>query len=104
MREIAVAEGATDVVSERDPTARTRLWAARHSSAYASAAATPGKKRSTDICVPLSELAAAVSFAREEVERRGLVAGILGHAGDGNVHLSLHVDPDDADEVRSSTS
>ena len=55
VREIAVAEGATDVVSERDPTARTRLWAARHSSRpYASAAATPGKKpRSTDICVPL---------------------------------------------------
>ena len=52
--------------------------------------------------MPLSELAAAVSFAREEVERRGLIAGIVGHAGDGNVHLSLHVDPDDPDEVRSS--
>ena len=103
VREIAVSEGATDVVAERDPTARTRLWAARHSSAYASAAAAPGKRsRSTDICVPLSELAGAVSFAREELERRGLVAGIVGHAGDGNVHLSLHVDPDDADEVRSS--
>jgi D-lactate dehydrogenase (cytochrome) len=103
VREIAVSEGATDVASERDPTARTRLWAARHASAYASAAATPGKKsRSTDICVPLSQLAGAVSFAREEVERRGLVAGIVGHAGDGNVHLSLHVDPDHADEVRSS--
>ena len=103
VREIAGSEGATDVVAERDPTARTRLWAARHSSAYASAAAAPGKKsRSTDICVPLSELAGAVSFAREELERRGLVAGIVGHAGDGNVHLSLHVDPDDADEVRSS--
>ena len=100
---IAVSEGATAVVAERDQTARARLWAARHSSAYASAAAAPGKRsRSTDICVPLSELAAAVSFAREEVERRGLIAGIVGHAGDGNVHLSLHVDPDDADEVRSS--
>jgi D-lactate dehydrogenase (cytochrome) len=103
VREIAASEGATDVASERDPTARTRLWAARHSSAYASAAAAPGKKsRSTDICVPLSELAAAVSFARDQVERRGLVAGIVGHAGDGNVHLSLHVDPEDADEVRTS--
>jgi D-lactate dehydrogenase (cytochrome) len=43
-----------------------------------------------------------VSFARAEVERRGLIAGIVGHAGDGNVHLSLHVDPDDPDELRSS--
>jgi D-lactate dehydrogenase (cytochrome) len=98
---IAESEGALDVVAERDPTARTRLWAARHASAYATAAAAPGKRhRSTDICVPLSELAAAVSFARRELERRGLVAGLVGHAGDGNVHLSLMVDPDDADEVR----
>jgi D-lactate dehydrogenase (cytochrome) len=103
VREIAGSEGATDVVAERDPTARARLWAARHASAYAAAAAAPGKRhRATDICVPLSELAAAVAFAREEVERHGLVAGIVGHAGDGNVHLSLHVDPEDPDEVRAS--
>jgi D-lactate dehydrogenase (cytochrome) len=101
--EIAGAEGAVAVARERDPTARSRLWAARHASAYASAAAAPGKRsRSTDICVPLSELAPAISFAREEVGRRGLIAGIVGHAGDGNVHLSLHVDPEDPDEVRAS--
>jgi len=103
IHEVAAAEAAIDVVVVRDPTERARLWAARHASAYASAAAAPGKRsRSTDICVPLSELAAAVSFARAEVERRGLVAGIVGHAGDGNVHLSLHVDPDDPDELASS--
>ncbi len=101
--QIAASEGAVDVVHERDPTARSRLWAGRHASAFAAAAATPGKRsRSTDICVPLSELAAAVSFARREVERRGLIAGIVGHAGDGNVHLSLHVDPDDPDEIAAS--
>ena len=103
VRELARAEGATDVVAERDPTARSRLWAARHASAYAAGAAVPGKRhRATDVCVPLSELPATVSFARREADRRGLVAGILGHAGDGNVHLSLHVDPDDPDEVRAS--
>jgi D-lactate dehydrogenase (cytochrome) len=101
--QIAESEGAVDVVAERDPTARSRLWAARHASAYATSAAAPGRRhRSTDICVPLSELAGAVSFARRELERRGLVAGIVGHAGDGNVHLALMVDPEDAEEVRSS--
>ncbi len=101
--QIAESEGSLDIVAERDPTARTRLWAARHASAYATAAAAPGRRhRSTDICVPLSELAGAVSFARQELERRGLVSGLVGHAGDGNVHLSLMVDPDDPDEVRSS--
>jgi D-lactate dehydrogenase (cytochrome) len=101
--QVAESEGSLDVVAERDPTARTRLWAARHASAYATAAAAPGRRhRSTDICVPLSELAGAVSFARQELERRGLIAGIVGHAGDGNVHLSLMVDPDDPEEVSSS--
>ena len=103
VRDLAAGEGVLELVVERDPDARSRLWAARHASAYASAAAAPGKSsRSTDICVPLSELAGAVGFARAEVERRGLIAGVVGHAGDGNVHLSLHVDPDDPTEVASS--
>jgi D-lactate dehydrogenase (cytochrome) len=54
------------------------------------------------VCVPLSELAAAVSLARAEVDRRGLIAGIVGHAGDGNVHVALHVDPDDPAELASA--
>jgi D-lactate dehydrogenase (cytochrome) len=101
--EIARSEGVVEVVQERDPTARRRIWAARHASAYAVSAFAPGKRhRSTDICVPLSELAGAVSFARREVERRGLTAGLVGHAGDGNVHVGLMVDPEDPEEVRSS--
>ncbi len=100
---IAESEGSLELVAERDPTARSRLWAARHEAAYAVAAAAPGKRhRATDVCVPLSELAGAVSFARAELARRGLVAAIVGHAGDGNVHLSLMVDPDDEAELRAS--
>ena len=100
VRAIAEDEGTTDVAAERDPTARSRLWAARHAAAYAAAAAPPGKQPpATDVCVPLSELAEAVALARAEVDRRGLVAGIVGHAGDGNVHVALHVDPDDPAEL-----
>jgi D-lactate dehydrogenase (cytochrome) len=100
VRAIAEDEGTTDVAAERDPTARSRLWAARHAATYAAAAAAPGKlPRATDVCVPLSELAEAVALARAEVDRRGLVAGIVGHAGDGNVHVALHVDPDDPAEL-----
>jgi len=39
---------------------------------------------------------------RQRRRRRGLVAGIVGHAGDGNVHLALMVDPDDPEGVRVS--
>jgi len=100
VRELAEAEGATEIVDERDPTGRARLWAARHDAAYAMAAVSPGRhERATDTCVPVSELAGAVAFARAEVERLGLDAAILGHAGDGNLHVSLQLDPDDSAEM-----
>jgi D-lactate dehydrogenase (cytochrome) len=44
--------------------------------------------------VPLTELAGAVRFARGEIERLGLDAGIVGHAGDGNLHVAIQVGPD----------
>jgi D-lactate dehydrogenase (cytochrome) len=103
VQEIALTEGATNVTLERDPDARARLWKARHDVAHAAAAMLPGtKERATDVCVPLTELAAAVRFARAGIDRLGLNAGILGHAGDGNVHVSIQVDPGNADEMRRS--
>ena len=100
LRQLAAEEGAVEIVDERDPDARARLWQARHDVTYAMAASAPGRKEwSTDTCVPVSELPGAVAFARAELERLGLRAPILGHVGDGNVHVALFVDPDDADEV-----
>jgi D-lactate dehydrogenase (cytochrome) len=100
---IAAAEGALDVVHERDPDARARLWKARHDIAYAASAGAPGRRhRSTDVCVPVSQLAATVAFARAAIERSGLDAGVIAHAGDGNVHVGLMVDPDDAGELAAA--
>jgi D-lactate dehydrogenase (cytochrome) len=88
-------EGATEVVHERDPDTRSRLWRARHDVAHALAHRYPGtKERTTDVCVPLTELAGAVHFARKEIERLGLDAGILGHAGDGNLHVAMQLAPE----------
>ena len=41
-------------------------------------------------------------FARSELERLRLQGGILGHAGDGNLHVSLHMDPDDPTALERS--
>jgi D-lactate dehydrogenase (cytochrome) len=97
---LAEGEGATEIVHERDADARRRLWAARHNAAYSWSQIWPGTKHcSTDVCVPVSELAEAIAVSRAEVDRLGLRAGILGHVGDGNFHVGVTVDPDDADEV-----
>jgi len=46
---IAADEGATEAVHERDPTARAKLWKARHDVTHAIAARFPGRKeRATD--------------------------------------------------------
>ena len=92
---IAAGEGATEVVHERDPTARAKLWKARHDVTHAIAARFPGRKeRATDVCVPLTELAGAAHFARAEVDRLGLPGGIVGHAGDGNLHVAALIGPE----------
>ena len=97
---LAEEEEAVEVAYEREADARARLWEARHNSAYSWSQIYPGTRHtSTDVCVPLSELPAAVSAARENVERLGLRAGILGHVGDGNFHIGVTLDPDDPDEI-----
>lgn len=101
--DVARAAGATEIADEREPEARARLWRARHDAAHASAAKVPGtKERATDVCVPLTELAGAARFARAEIDRLGLQAGIVGHAGDGNLHVAAQIDPADRDEVARS--
>ncbi len=103
VQEIARSEGATEIAFEQDADARAQLWRARHAVTHAAAAQVPGtKERATDVCVPVTELASAVRFARGELERLGLPGGILGHAGDGNLHVSVHIDPDDASALARS--
>jgi D-lactate dehydrogenase (cytochrome) len=96
VQELARAEGATEIVHEQDPDARARLWRARHDAAHAAAAFAPGtRERTTDVCVPLTELPGAVHFARGELDRLGLQGGIFGHAGDGNLHVNVRIHPED---------
>ncbi len=78
---------------------RSRLWKARHNAYYAAMALAPGKQGfATDACVPISRLTDCVLETRADVDASGLVAPIVGHVGDGNFHLVVLFDPDDADE------
>jgi D-lactate dehydrogenase (cytochrome) len=79
---------------------RSRLWQARHDAYWAARALRPGAQAvASDVCVPISRLAECVGETQRDIEASRLVAPILGHVGDGNFHLSLMVDLDDADEV-----
>lgn len=79
---------------------RTKLWEARHNAFYAACAAAPGKKgMATDACVPISKLADCILDTKRDIQDSGIFAPIVGHVGDGNYHLCLMFDPDDADEL-----
>ncbi len=79
------------------PEDRTRLWKARHAAYYAAKAMFPGKHVfATDACVPISRLADCLLETKADADSTGLVAPIVGHVGDGNFHLCVLFDPDDA--------
>jgi D-lactate dehydrogenase (cytochrome) len=80
---------------------RSRLWQARHDAYWAGRGLRPGAQAvATDVCVPISRLAECVTATQRDVNASGLVAPILGHVGDGNFHLTLLVDMDDAGELK----
>ncbi|MDP6883483.1 MAG: FAD-linked oxidase C-terminal domain-containing protein, partial [Rhodospirillales bacterium] len=79
---------------------RARLWQARHDAFYAAMALRPGSKGyATDVCVPISRLAECIVETRKDIEDSKILAPIVGHVGDGNFHLVMVLDPDDADEM-----
>jgi D-lactate dehydrogenase (cytochrome) len=83
-----------------DAEERARLWQARHDVYWATLAMRPGAtKISTDVCVPISRLADCIATTEVELARIGLIAPIVGHAGDGNFHVILLIDETDPSEL-----
>ncbi|MEH6728449.1 MAG: FAD-linked oxidase C-terminal domain-containing protein [Hyphomicrobiales bacterium] len=84
---------------------RTKLWQARHDAYWASLGLRPGCEGiSTDVCVPISRLAECVLETAKDIEEMKFVAPMVGHVGDGNFHVLVLVDMDDADEVARAGS
>jgi len=101
--ELARWEGCEEFQYERETEARARLWEARHHVLFALVHGSPGKlHKSTDVCVPISELAAAVAHARDSADAAGLASSIIAHAGDGNYHVLFMLDPDDREELEAA--
>jgi D-lactate dehydrogenase (cytochrome) len=100
---IAEENGGTGYTSTTSTEERNRLWQARHDAYWAQQGLRPGAKGiATDVCVPISRLAECVSAATQKVHELGLVAPIVGHAGDGNFHAALLVDMDDPKEIETA--
>jgi D-lactate dehydrogenase (cytochrome) len=100
VQELALEHGASQFSWATDERDRRKLWHARHRAYDAARATRPGSQGlTTDVCVPVSRLAECILETQADIETLGLPAPIVGHVGDGNFHVAVLVDPDDADEV-----
>jgi D-lactate dehydrogenase (cytochrome) len=100
VQEIAAEHGGSNFQWATTTEDRARLWQARHNSFYADLALRPGAKAwVTDVCVPISALAECVLETQRDVRDTGIIAPLVGHAGDGNFHLIILLDPDDPEEL-----
>lgn len=103
MKELVAEHNCEHIEFETDNAARNQLWEARHNLAYAYVHGHPGKKLMvTDVCLPISELAGAVEHARNALTSFALTGGIVGHVGDGNFHVLLMIDMNDADDIKKA--
>jgi len=95
VEEICQQNGALSIDRGIGAEERARLWEIRHQT-YESI-----KRYHTglsplimDVAVPLSRYSEMVDFSKNEV--RDLTAYLFGHAGDGNIHVHVMDDPQDA--------
>ncbi|PRD45168.1 FAD-binding oxidoreductase [Phyllobacterium phragmitis] len=98
--EIASENGGGPFLWTANAEERDRLWRARHDAYFAALLLRPGAKAvATDVCVPISRLADCISETEVDLAETGLLAPIVGHVGDGNFHLQLLLDTNDAAEI-----
>lgn len=103
VQEIARENGGMDFQWADTPEERSRLWTARHNAYFAGLQLRPGCRSSTtDVCVPISQLAQCVSQTAQELDQASFPYTIVGHVGDGNFHVLMLLDPDNPKEWEES--
>jgi D-lactate dehydrogenase len=75
-----------------------KLWKTRKSLSPALRNVAP-KKINEDVAVPISRMPALIEGLEQLSAIHGITIVNFGHAGNGNIHVNLLVDPDDAQEM-----
>lgn len=104
-REIATGFGGSELQFATTQEDVSKLWRARHQLYYATKAWAPGKHViTTDVCVPISQLAECMEETREDIAASNIQATMLGHVGDGNFHSILLADPKSDAEMQEANA
>jgi glycolate oxidase len=98
LKEICLRSGAMRLTIASDQEEIGRLWEARRGVSPALKNLKPAKI-SEDVVVPRSRLVDLVSFLNETSKKYVLPIASFGHAGDGNIHVNILLDPENQEEV-----
>lgn len=90
--------GATEVRKARDETERQELWRVRRELSV-SLKMVASLKFNHDVVVPKGRIPQLFELVARIREQFRLRIPLFGHAGDGNIHVNLMVDANDADEI-----
>jgi glycolate oxidase subunit GlcD len=99
----ALEPGALEIWGPDSRTEVRSLWRWRDGVSLA-VTAQRGGKVSEDLVVPVDRLAEAIEETIAIGRRHGLIACSWGHAGDGNLHSTMLVDPGDEGELTRARS
>jgi D-lactate dehydrogenase len=99
----AQGEGCIAVEQARDEAEREALWSARKALSPALRTLRPGKINE-DVVVPVSRVPDLVRRVQVLAEARRLPIVCFGHVGNGNLHVNILFDPDDAEETARAES
>jgi glycolate oxidase len=97
--EACLSAGALAVTRAATQEDRDALWEARRALSYALRAAAP-RKINHDVSVPRGRVPQLFALIKRLEREHGLWMPSFGHAGDGNIHVNIMVNPDDPDEMQ----
>ena len=101
--EAAKTEGLLNLNTARDDEEIRALWATRKALSPALRNVAP-KKINEDIVVPVSQIPALITGLDNLSKQHDITIVNFGHAGNGNIHVNLLINPDDPRQLTRSLS
>jgi D-lactate dehydrogenase (quinone) len=101
VRQAALNDGCIEVVLAADTAQVESLWRTRKALSPALRNVAP-KKINEDVAVPVSHLPELILGLETLSAEHGIKIVNFGHAGNGNIHVNLLLDPDDPQQVRAA--
>nr|WP_148307775.1 FAD-linked oxidase C-terminal domain-containing protein [endosymbiont of unidentified scaly snail isolate Monju] len=101
VRHSAAGEGCLSVELADTPEAVAQLWRTRKALSPALRNVAP-KKINEDVVVPVSRLPALITGLEALSREHGIPIVNFGHAGNGNIHVNLLLDPDDPQQAAAA--